>query len=285
MTRGKIELVRRVFLRPLAAAAMIGMTFGGAGFSHAQGSSVLRLAVAGGESDMSMATMRGIDLGIAEARHAAALFRKTLERIDARDCLASGPAQLLVYAGDPDRAGSVSAQCASRGIVFINAIASADSLRERCSRFIYHVAASDSMGRTAVASAGRRGTAEMWDKSLERFGAGQLNDRYRQTGGEMGSAEWAGWISVKIAWEAFLRSPANSSSAIADWLSRDATHFDGHKGAPLSFRSWDHQLRQPMYVLVEGSPLAEVPSLSRPGVPMRDLLDSLAGAQGDRRCD
>jgi hypothetical protein len=46
-------------------------------------------------------------------------------------------------------------------------------------------------------------------------------------------------------------------------LDKTTTQFDGHKGAPLSFRSWDHQLRQPLYAVARDSVIAELPDVGR----------------------
>ncbi len=102
----------------------------------------------------------------------------------------------------------------------------------------------------------------------------------------MTSGAWAGWMAVKIAWESFLRTPDGSAIAMASHLDRDTTHFDGHKGVPLSFRRWDHQLRQPLYVVTKnGDSITEIPSLSRSDIPMRELLDTIGDRQGDVACD
>ncbi len=285
MTRWNIEQYRRELVRLCVrgAAAALALIAPSAALS-AQGANALTIAVVAADDGVSKATLRGVDLGFREAAHAASLFRKKIQRIDAPDCSGTDDAQVVIFAGNPESAGDMAAACAAAGVVVLNASASADALRARCSPFVFHVAASDAMRRRAAAGGAEGTTAEMWDASLERFGAGQLNDRFRETGGGMGSAEWAGWMSVKIAWEAYLRRPEGSASAIAEWLARVATHFEGHKGAPLSFRAWDHQLRQPLYIVGPGARVTEVPSLSRSDMPVRELLDSLDERPGKTRC-
>ena len=285
MTRWNIGQYRRELVRLCfgGAAAILAPSFPPADLG-AQGISALTIAVVAADDAVSKATLRGVDLGFREAAHAASLFRKKIRRIDAPDCSKVKDAQVVIFAGDAASASDIAAACAAAGVVFLNASASADALRAQCSPFVFHVAASDAMRRRVAAGGAEGTTTEMWDASLERFGAGQLNDRFRETGGEMGSAEWAGWMSVKIAWEAYLRRPEGTASAIAEWLARDATHFDGHKGAPLSFRAWDHQLRQPLYIVDKGGRITEVPSLSRSDMPVRELLDSLDEPPGQTRC-
>jgi ABC transporter substrate binding protein (PQQ-dependent alcohol dehydrogenase system) len=127
----------------------------------------------------------------------------------------------------------------------------------------------------------------MWHPGLERFGAAQLNDRFRATaGGPMTSPAWAGWMAVKVIWEAFLRSPQKSPPGLSAFFVADTTAFDGHKGMPLSFRRWDHQLRQPLYAVVPGvESVTEVPAPAKDDMSMRDLLDTIGDRDPGSACD
>jgi ABC transporter substrate binding protein (PQQ-dependent alcohol dehydrogenase system) len=131
---------------------------------------------------------------------------------------------------------------------------------------------------------------ELWSSTLERYGAAQLNDRYRaRFGRSMSSAAWAGWVAVKIAWEASLRARSVESNALLRVLESDATQFDGHKGTPLSFRRWDHQLRQPLYATERGANhervVADLPDVGRNNArPMRDELDEFGFKSGETSC-
>ena len=89
-----------------------------------------------------------------------------------------------------------------------------------------------------------------WHPSLYKFGATQLNQRYRERfGSPMDGAAWASWFAVKAAAETALRKA----------LERIGTSgFDGHKGVRLRFRPEDHVLRQPLYVVAGERVLAEL---------------------------
>jgi hypothetical protein len=87
----------------------------------------------------------------------------------------------------------------------------------------------------------------------------------------MDGAAWAGWFAVKVAWESFLRSKPVES-----------IEFDGHKGAPLTFRSWDHQLRQPLYAVK--SRVADVPDVARSNLSAREVLDTIGDKAGVQSC-
>jgi ABC transporter substrate binding protein (PQQ-dependent alcohol dehydrogenase system) len=135
------------------------------------------------------------------------------------------------------------------------------------------------------------GRAAAWDARLERFGAAQLNQRYRtrfgaEMGAEMGAEGWAGWFAVKLLWESSLRARSVSAAVLLRFVDGPAAQWDGHKGRPLSFRPWDHQLRQPLYVT--GPATAEPVEIPRasPGreESSRDLLDHLGTPRSQTQC-
>lgn len=133
-----------------------------------------------------------------------------------------------------------------------------------------------------LADAGAGATA--WDPSLQRFGADTLNQRYRaRFGRPMTSNAWTAWMAIKILWESSLRTRSSESGAIVRYLARDTTQFDGHKGRPLSFRAWDRQLRQPLYVRTEAR-LLEVPAESNADESPRASLDRLGIGQTQSVC-
>ncbi len=58
--------------------------------------------------------------------------------------------------------------------------------------------------------------------------------------------------------------------------------FDGRRGTPLSFRSWDHQLRQPLDISIEGRVVATAPFPEF--APATNPLDSLGADRNATRC-
>jgi hypothetical protein len=256
----------------------------------------LTLSVLSPPDGQHAAVAKGVSLGISEARHAADLFKQrvVVSSLQSGTVAAwiesaqrSGAHALLCT--DPEQTRDLSEACNRAGLILLNILSADDALRrERCSRFTFHVAASDAMKSSATkqARAPAEATVEMWHPELERFGASQLNDRFRATAGDpMSSPAWAGWMAVKIIWEAFLRSPLKTPAALSSFLAADTTAFDGHKGVPLSFRRWDHQLRQPLYVFAPGSDLTEVPVATSRGMSMRDQLDTIGDTDSGAACD
>jgi hypothetical protein len=233
---------------------------------------------------------KGIAMGIQEAARTGSLFQKKILSHDLAHTtagnvqqgiaqLASRGAHAVVACVAPALVDDTARACEKRGLVFVNCGARSDALRRSlCLSKTFHVEASDAMYSDAAKQSSAKRIA-LWDSRLERYGAAQLNDRFRQFAGQpMDSSAWAGWVAVKILWESFLHSPASP----ATWMSSDHAEFDGHKGAPLSFRSWDHQLRQPLYSIADR--VSDVPDIGRSTLPARELLDRIGDHAGVQLC-
>jgi ABC-type branched-subunit amino acid transport system substrate-binding protein len=126
-----------------------------------------------------------------------------------------------------------------------------------------------------------------WHHELERFSARELNGRFRRRwNAPMTETSWAAWAALKLVGEAVVRAGAGDGAALAAFL-ESAPPFDGHKGEALTFRRWDHQLRQPLYVAGPrkrediGGPLGPFAVLADVG---GKNLDALGTAMADSRC-
>jgi branched-chain amino acid transport system substrate-binding protein len=134
-----------------------------------------------------------------------------------------------------------------------------------------------------------------WYHELERFSARELNRRfYRRFEKPAEGFAWANWAAVKLVMEGVLRSASTEAAALVNYL-EGAPPFDGHKGRPLTFREWNHQLRQPLYVLKarEDKPenpwdrlqlIAELPPPATPGKSVIEALDALGEPQSESPC-
>jgi hypothetical protein len=246
----------------------------------------VRIAVVSPSSTPTDARNMGLLLGAEEAMHAASLFGGTLELVALpRGDLHAGSISAIIGDDDHGRCLSISTQANAAGIPFFNVGSSADDLRGAdCRRTTFHVAASDAMCHDAVAMANGIGTSMSWHPSLHRFGADTLNKRFTARFAQpMTPASWTAWLATKMLWESALAIGSGDAAKLVEHLSRDTIQFDGHKGLPLSFRDWDHQLRQPVYV-VDGTKVAEFPVALRPDEPARALLDRLGTRRSDSLC-
>lgn len=86
-----------------------------------------------------------------------------------------------------------------------------------------------------------------WDRSLEQWGARQLQARFHRLAGRaMTGIDYAAWAAVRSIGEAAARAASADPAAIAAYIRSDAFEFAGFKGLSLSYRPWDGQLRQPI---------------------------------------
>jgi ABC transporter substrate binding protein (PQQ-dependent alcohol dehydrogenase system) len=144
-------------------------------------------------------------------------------------------------------------------------------------------------------AAPRLGTGQRilaFEATLDAYGAREINARYRQRFGEpMDPAAWAAYQAVKILYEAAFFGRSSDPSDVYDQLTAEGAVFDLWKGIGASFRPWDHQLRQSMY-LVEiredepeafrlGLLVGELPAIYLPGTDPNERLDQI-GDLADR---
>jgi ABC-type branched-subunit amino acid transport system substrate-binding protein len=245
----------------------------------------------------------GATLARSEAERAATLFGQNIQldvaRVTPSDAGGVNTARRLVTNGATVLLGGMSVANSvalagvadEKSVLFVNVGSTADSLRrDQCRPHMFHVVASDAMISSAKSAVTATADApvgiDLWHSSLERYGGSQLNDRYHaRFGRPMTSSAWAGWVAIKIAWEASLRARSVEGQALVAFLEKDGSQFDGHKGAPLSFRAWDHQLRQPLYAVSNNRVIAELPDVGKlTGESMRDELDRFGDASRTRMC-
>jgi hypothetical protein len=230
----------------------------------------------------------GLDLGLDEARHAATLFGGSIievpiassERID-------GALSAIIGAEDEESSIVWTRGARQARTIYMNVGCPSDRLRkEACSRSAFHIAPSDAMARDALTAAKSASNtrAQSWDAALTRFGADTLNQRFlMRFHTPMTPGAWSAWFAVKATWESALRQKSGDAQQIAAFLGRETTQFDGHKGTPLSFRSWDHQLRQPLYVVGDGPP-KQIPD-GTGDESVRDALDRLGTSTRTSSCE
>jgi ABC transporter substrate binding protein (PQQ-dependent alcohol dehydrogenase system) len=86
-----------------------------------------------------------------------------------------------------------------------------------------------------------------WARAHEQWGAPQLQDRFlRQAKRWMTDRDYAAWMAVRAIGEAATRAKSTDPVAISGYLRSDRFELAAYKGARLSFRSWDGQLREPI---------------------------------------
>ena len=247
--------------------------------------------VSAGSSAAAASIDRGVRLGALEAKQTANLFAGDVQLFEersrgapeaaARKLLSERKVQVLIGSSAED-ADALSRFAETHQIVFLNVASRSPALRAACRRYTFHVEASDSMyANASVREAASRAATNvvLWAATLERYGASQINNRFRAKYQlPMDGGAWAGWVAVKIASEAALRVRSANPKLIRAFLENPSTSFDGHKGWPLSFRSSDHQLRQPLYV---GSHTSPATAAGFRDVPQLNALSGGGGANAN----
>ncbi len=122
-----------------------------------------------------------------------------------------------------------------------------------------------------------------WDATAEDWGAIQLQNRFRKLAGRpMTSVDYAAWLAVRAIGEAASRARSGDADAIAASLRAEDFTVAGFKGRKLSFRPWDGQMRQPIFLSAANGVVAVAPvdGFMHP----RTELDSLGVDQPETQC-
>jgi ABC transporter substrate binding protein (PQQ-dependent alcohol dehydrogenase system) len=89
--------------------------------------------------------------------------------------------------------------------------------------------------------------ATAWHRTHEQWGAVQIQNRFKEKAGRwMEEQDYAAYLAVRAIGEAATRTQSNDPNRVKDYMLSDGFALQGYKGNPLSFRSWDGQLRQPV---------------------------------------
>lgn len=123
----------------------------------------------------------------------------------------------------------------------------------------------------------------LWSPVHEQWGATQLQRRFRaRTGRVMTPLDHAAWLAVRAVGEGATRNQSLDPERLWAFLRSPQFELAGFKGARLSFRDWDGQLRQP--ILLAG-PRALVSVSPQPGYQHRvSELDTLGTDRPETQC-
>jgi ABC transporter substrate binding protein (PQQ-dependent alcohol dehydrogenase system) len=135
--------------------------------------------------------------------------------------------------------------------------------------------------RPVIGATGLVATA--WSWTWDRYGAPEVSKRFkRATGRHMRATDWAAWLAVRALGQAVERSGASDTAGIDAYLLGPKLALDGAKGPALSFRAWDHQLRQPILLVTADATTAEAPL---PGfLHATEVMDTLGYDQPETQC-
>ena len=122
-----------------------------------------------------------------------------------------------------------------------------------------------------------------WHTSWERYGAPQLSHRFQKlTNKQMASQDWASWMAVKSFATALDEEPKATLAQLLHKLRSGTTTLDGFKGTALSFRPWDGQLRQGIF-MAHGEAVAGMAPVEGVLHP-KEILDTLGADEPESLC-
>jgi ABC transporter substrate binding protein (PQQ-dependent alcohol dehydrogenase system) len=110
-------------------------------------------------------------------------------------------------------------------------------------------------------------TPASWHFALERYGAPQLNERYRQFKPDalmspqaaMTDSEFAAWSAVKLITNSLNSRQQTKDVDLHAVLTDPDSQVDLYKGTRGSIRLWNHQLRQPILLAASRAVIAVAP--------------------------
>jgi ABC transporter substrate binding protein (PQQ-dependent alcohol dehydrogenase system) len=99
--------------------------------------------------------------------------------------------------------------------------------------------------RPVVGSQGLQAVA--WHRSFEQYAGTQLQNRFeKQAGRFMTERDYTSWLGARVVGEAVTRTANNKPADVNAYLMSKDFEVAGFKGVGLTFRKWDHQMRQPI---------------------------------------
>ena len=92
-------------------------------------------------------------------------------------------------------------------------------------------------------------TPQAWHPASEQWGGTQIQNRFAKASGRrMLSKDMAAWTAVRILGEAATRTQGADPKKIVDFIRSDNFSIAAFKGQKLTFRKWNQQLRQPIFL-------------------------------------
>lgn len=127
-------------------------------------------------------------------------------------------------------------------------------------------------------------SAKTWADVVEQWGALQLQSRFNDDfGRSMQSNDYGAWAAMRAIGEAVTRTNASDAAILRAYILSGEFELAGFKGRPMTFRSWNGQLRQPIPLV---HPRALVASAPLEGfLHQRSELDTLGLDKPESKCE
>jgi len=122
-----------------------------------------------------------------------------------------------------------------------------------------------------------------WHPASELWGATQFQNRFqRKAKRTMRPLDYTAWMAVRSIGEAATRTGSGDTRTIADYINSDKFELAAFKGQKLTYRPWNGQLRQPIFV---ATPKLHVSVSPQPGfLHQVTELDTLGIDKPESKC-
>lgn len=122
-----------------------------------------------------------------------------------------------------------------------------------------------------------------WHRAHEQWGATQIQRRFEVLAKRvMTPRDQAAWLGMRAIGEAVTNTGSANPAALREYLLSDRLTLAGFKGVPLTFRSWNGQLRQP--ILLVGPRMLVSVSPQEGYLHERSELDTLGVDEPESDC-
>lgn len=126
-------------------------------------------------------------------------------------------------------------------------------------------------------------SAVTWAPVVEQWGAVQLQNRFEEHANRpMRPEDYAAWAAVRAIGEAVTRTQSSDPATLRAFMLSDEFELAGFKGRPLTFRTWNGQLRQPIPLVHARALVANAPLEGF--LHQRTELDTLGLDEPESQC-
>lgn len=100
----------------------------------------------------------------------------------------------------------------------------------------------------------------VWHRTHEQWGASQLQSRFKAAAKRgMTARDHNAWTAVRVVGEAAAHARTDDPDRLIAFINSPAFSLSAFRGAPLSLRAWDGQLRQPLLLAADRSVVSVSP--------------------------
>jgi ABC transporter substrate binding protein (PQQ-dependent alcohol dehydrogenase system) len=136
--------------------------------------------------------------------------------------------------------------------------------------------------RPVVGTQGLQATA--WDKSYTESGAMHFQNAIPRLANRAPvERDYTAWLGFRSLADAAMKSGKTTPQELKDYLLSDEFKLEGFKGQAMSFRTWDHQMRQP--IILGGGTRVPVSTSPQEGfLHPTNLTDTLGFDEPESKC-